>query len=287
VELFGIPGSTILWRGLVSTDLLVRWLCENRPYEIEPGSVNAVHQENLRDLADAMAVDDLAAFLRRAVERMASVKVDRSEPRPVIGIAGDVYTRINDSANLGLWRLLEGMGCEVWPSPFLVDNIEFGLPEDFALSLRRRKYQDALVTGLLMMRKEWGSWPVRRRLSPMVTRPQEPGYSEVLQLATPYVGPNSQQLLLLNVAKMAHFAQHGADGVVNAMCLNCMFGTASAALLDKIRADHGGLPMVSLVYAGTENAALRTKIETFVHQVRAWRRARHARTEMAALSAAT
>ncbi len=274
LELFGIGGSSLLWRGLVAVELLLRWLCENRPYELVQGSVDEAHQANLRDLSASMAVDDMASFLERAVDRMASVRVDRSVPRPLVGVAGDIYTRINDSANLGLWRMLESMGCEVWPAPFLVDNMEFGLPQEFGSSLRRRRFGDALVAGLLMMRKEWNSWPVRRRLSPMVVRGAEPGYEDTLRLATPYVGAGSQQLLLLNVAKMVDFAQRGADGVINAMCLNCMYGTTSAALIDRIRADHGGIPMVSLVYAGTDNAALRTKIETFVHQVRAFRQSR-------------
>ena len=106
---------------------------------------------------------------------MASVRVDRSVPRPLVGIAGDIYTRINDSANLGLWRMLESMGCEVWPAPFLVDNMEFGLPQEFSSNMRRRRFGDALVAGLLFMRKEWNSWPVRRRLSPMVMRGDERG----------------------------------------------------------------------------------------------------------------
>jgi predicted CoA-substrate-specific enzyme activase len=283
LELFGVSASSMLWRGLLATELLVRWMCENRPYELVCGSVDRVHSENLHDLSDSMAADDMAGFLRRAVERMAAMKVDRSVLRPLVGIAGDIYTRINDSANLGLWRMLEAMGCEVWPAPFLVDNIEFGLPHEFSLSLQGRRFQEALVTGLLMMRKEWGSWPVRRRLSPLLTRPEEPGHNEILQFTAPYVGPGSQQLLLLNVAKMVHFARHGADGVINAMCLNCMFGTASAALIDRIRADHGNIPIVNLVYAGTENAALRTKIETFVHQVRAFRRARRSPAEASPL----
>ena len=36
LELFGIGGSSLLWRGLVAVELLLRWLCENRPYEATP-----------------------------------------------------------------------------------------------------------------------------------------------------------------------------------------------------------------------------------------------------------
>ena len=69
--------------------------------------------------------------------------------------------------------------------------------------------------------------------------------------------------------------RHGADGIVHAICLNCMLGTAAAALLGRLRKDYG-VPTVSLVYAAGETPALRTKLEAFVHQVREHHRDRKA-----------
>jgi predicted CoA-substrate-specific enzyme activase len=269
LDMFGIAGATQLWRGIVTTDLLIRWACQTRPYEREPGATDRVHRENLRDLSAALARDDLPRFCDRAEERMRSVGAERGEPRPLVGIAGDIYTRANDAANLGLWHRLEALGCEVWPAPLLIDNVDFGLPDEVSRSMRAGRYRDALVAAVLVMRKDWTAWPLRRRLGRLLDRPGEPGHGRTLDMATRYVGRRSQQFYLLNVAKMVDFAEGGADGIVHAMCLNCMMGTASVALIDRIRADHGGIPIANLVYAGTDNAALQTKIEAFVHQVKA------------------
>jgi hypothetical protein len=81
------------------------------------------------------------------------------------------------------------------------------------------------------------------------------------------VGRRSVEMLILDVGKIAHFASAGADGIIHAICLNCMLGTAAAALLGRIRRDYG-VPVVSLVYGAGETPALRTKLEAFVHQVR-------------------
>jgi predicted nucleotide-binding protein (sugar kinase/HSP70/actin superfamily) len=277
LTLFGMRGATQLWRGIVTTDLLVRWVCQTRPYEHVRGESDAVHRENLLDLSESLARDDLDSFCRRAEQRMRSVAAVRSSPRPLVGVAGDVYTRINGAANLGLWHRLEALGCEVWPGPLLIDNLDFGLPDEVWQKLRAGSYRDALVAGLLTIRKDWTAWPLRRRFGRLLERPDEPDHRRTLELATRYVGPRSQQLFLLNVAKIVDFARRGADGIVHAICLNCMLGTASAAFLDRIREDHDGIPIAHLVYAGSENAALETRLETFVHQVKTHHQARSGR----------
>jgi predicted nucleotide-binding protein (sugar kinase/HSP70/actin superfamily) len=267
VDLFGMRGATQLWRGFVAADLLIRWLCEHRPYELQAGAADAVHAANLRDLADSLAADDLAGFIDRTLARMSSVEVDRSVPRPLVGVSGDIYTRINPAANLQLFRSLETLGCEVWPAPFLVDATDFGLANSMVRGWRERAYHEALAVFALTLRKDLESWRVRRRLSTQVRRADEPSYREIMRLTGPYVSDRSVEALILDVGKMADFAHRGADGIVHAICLNCMLGTAAAALLGRLRHDYG-VPTVSLVYGSGETPALRTKLEAFVHQVR-------------------
>ena len=108
----------------------------------------------------------------------------------------------------------------------------------------------------------------------MVSTRNEPGYRELLRLTAPYVGPRSIEMLLLDVGKIADFARRGASGVVHAICLNCMAGTAAAALLGRIRRDYR-VPVVSLVYGASESPAQRTKLEAFVHQVHEHHRQMH------------
>lgn len=46
----GIRDLTLLWRGLVATDLLIKAACERRPHEVPKGLTDAIHQQNLRDI---------------------------------------------------------------------------------------------------------------------------------------------------------------------------------------------------------------------------------------------
>ncbi|HEY3354352.1 MAG TPA: acyl-CoA dehydratase activase, partial [Polyangia bacterium] len=264
LQLLGLRGVSHMWRGLVAVDYMTRWLCETRPYELTPGRADEVHRENLRDLADSLAKGESLGWLDRAAQRMRGVAIDRSHPRPLIGVAGDIYTRINPVANQDLFRTLEAMGCEVWPCSLFVDTTDFGFSNAVVRGMREHNYPEAAVTYALGKRKDYETWRIRRKLGKLIRGPWEPSYRETMRMATPYVGPRSMEMLLLNVGKMVQFAEAGADGVLHAICLNCMVGTATAGLLERIRHDHG-VPVVNLVYATSETPAPRTRREAFVH----------------------
>jgi predicted nucleotide-binding protein (sugar kinase/HSP70/actin superfamily) len=88
-----------------------------------------------------------------------------------------------------------------------------------------------------------------------------------MEMAAPYLGQQQNEVLLLNVAKMVDFARRGADGILNALCFNCMLGTVSAAITGRLRNDHQGIPIANLVYSSVEDSQ-RAVLEAFVHQVK-------------------
>jgi len=222
-DMFGLDIGARLWRGLVAVDLLIRMVCETRPYELERGCTDEVHHQNLRDIETAIATDELSAALTMATSRLRLIAVDRSVSRPVIGVAGDIFTRINPAGNQDLFAWLEDRGCEVWPAPFIVDVTDFSIRRDWA----KGTLGEAAILGALMLRKNVESWRVKRVFRGQVRRGDEPGYQEILDMTSPYLGEQQNQVLVLNVAKMVDFARHGADGILNAVCFNCMLGTVS------------------------------------------------------------
>ena len=54
--------------------------------------------------------------------------------------------------------------------------------------------------------------------------------------------------------RMVDFARRGADGILNALCFNCMLGTVSSAVTGRIRSDHDGIPIANLVYSAVQGA---------------------------------
>ena len=75
---------------------------------------------------------------------------------------------------------------------------------------------------------------------------------------------------------MVDCARRGAHGIINAISFHCMLGTVSAALTERIRADHGQVPLMTLLFSGKDSPELDTKLEAFAHQVRTFAAAREA-----------
>ncbi len=273
-EMLGLQGGIRLWRGLTAMDMLVKASCELRPYEIEKGSVDAVHQANCTELANAVADGDIVEAARECIERLSATDIDRDarqkQERPVVGVAGDIYTRANRFANQELFATLEDLGCEVWPSPFIVDVFDFGLKMGFAKSLYRRNVYDLVEKGSLIALKELSEQSIRKLFRERFRHAEEPGYKEVVEIAAPYVGERGSEVLMLNIAKMVDFATKGADGIINAMCFNCMVGSVSAAITSKLRQDHNNIPVTNLVFGGTEGTSQTLRLEAFVHQVKSY-----------------
>ena len=256
------------YKGTLSIDLLVKASCQIRPYETEKGATDKIHRENLLEMERAIQDGDIVDTLNKALERLNKVKREISGKRPIVGIAGDIYTRINPYANNDLFRYLEERGLEVWPSPFEIDIIDFGLFKSFEENLSRLNLPGILESGGILLKRALEVWKIKRVVFGKIERYREPGYREVLKLASPYVWNERNDILLLNIAKIIDFARNGADGVINAICFNCMIGNASAAVIEKIKRDYRGLPIITLVYSGGEHPALKTTLDAFIEQVK-------------------
>ena len=131
-----------------------------------------------------------------------------------------------------------------------------------------RKYGASSIMAILYLRKELEKAKVRRRLRKAVPFAKDPAYGDVVKYTAPYVGIEGNRFLFLNMAKIVDFARRGADGVINAVCFNCMVGAASAVLAAGVRSDYANIPIPTFVYTGSELVSERTRLEAFVYQVR-------------------
>jgi predicted nucleotide-binding protein (sugar kinase/HSP70/actin superfamily) len=216
----------------------------------------------------AMVSGDLMQAVDRSLRALATISVDKSRPRPLVGIAGDLYTKVNEVANNNLFKWLESQGLEVWPSPSQIDLLDCSITSDFIDKLTRLELTGALGAGAVVFKSLISSWRVRRAVGNRVQRFLEPGYLQTLRLARPYMSNKKYELLLVNIAKIVDFIDRGAHGVINAICFNCMVGNASTAIIEKIREDHRTKPIITAVYAGGENPGRQIQLEAFVSQVK-------------------
>ena len=85
-----------------------------RPYEVEPGAADRALEQSKKIIADAFENrTSLPLALYKVRRVMSKVKVDRTKPKPRVGIIGEFWAMTTEGdGNYGLQRFLEAEGAE-------------------------------------------------------------------------------------------------------------------------------------------------------------------------------
>jgi predicted CoA-substrate-specific enzyme activase len=267
-KLVGFDGLKSLWQGLVAIDQLNKTACRLRPYELNRGETARVFKNGLKLIEEGLASGQLETNLEKIRSDFKAIET-REEDRPVIGIAGDIYTRQNYFANNYLFERLEELGCEIWPSPFIIEEVNFTFDRGFYETLSQGKLVKSLAYAGLNLIKERKRRQVQRKLEVIDLEIKEPDFKELVKFTTTYLNYDNNQSLFLNVARLVDFARQGADGLINVICFNCMLGLTSAAISGRIKNDFENLPVPTLIYGENESSSASSRLEAFVEQVQA------------------
>ena len=269
------------WRALVAADILRKGLLQTRPYERVAGSADSAFSESVADLCQvienscvdpACQLRGLVACMRRGRDRFRSVPANYDRQRPLIGVVGEIFCRLNNFSNADLVRNLELQGGEGW----LTDIAEW---IGYCNSEVARKLRLVGRTVSLDMLKNTLRSHIQHSDERALLQPfardfvgyEEPHISEVLELARPYL-PNSgaEGEMVVSVGKAAYLARHGADGIVDISPFTCMNGIVSEAIYPKLSKDYGGIPIRNFYFDGTQ-ADLQRDLGIYLELARSYR----------------
>ena len=117
----GIMGSRftrLAWQGIVAVDLLMKKLLETRPYEKKREQTDQVYQASLTRVCEAILNgNDLEKVLQESIEGFNRIPVVGLGSKPVIGIVGEIFVRLNQFSNEDVIRKIEQFGGEAWIAP--------------------------------------------------------------------------------------------------------------------------------------------------------------------------
>jgi len=265
----GADFKILAWKGIVITDMMQKLARHIRPYEVEKGRTDDLYKRLLAELCERVErrqrLDSFAEYVRREFEK---IPVDRSRPKPKIGIVGEIYVRCNSFANNFVGRRIEELGGEV-SFPALeewVNYISWVRIQDFI--------QDKDIKGLL---KEYLSALVQRQQARGIQRRfrgmidcflHESPASKVLELGERYLPPAIRGEAVLSLGRAVEYAHHGFDGVVNLVPFQCMPGTVVNALLNLFQKDYPHIPILKLAFDGLSQGTEETRLEAFMYQAR-------------------
>jgi predicted nucleotide-binding protein (sugar kinase/HSP70/actin superfamily) len=266
-DVWGFKKLKLLMEGLAVVDSLVSLRYRYRPYFKEVEELFNITLEQIEtDLINLKSpFIEFEKFITK-LTRLVSGKAYRR--RPVIGFTGDLYTRLVDSSNFHLLDKLEEMGCEIAHSPYMMAGIDYSGYDD-ALNWAKRGQTFPMmweVLGTMAINS------VKARLKQIVDGRfakvcLEPEYDEMRELASVYVGANSNYLVSTLVGKYVDFARKGTDGVISVAGLIWLVGVTAGATMKSIRENYNNIPMLSLSYGGDEGVIHQLRLETFVNQV--------------------
>ncbi len=254
--------------GLLAIDRLHKWKVETEGYEVHPGEAARVHAQNLRAIEDGLAHGRFFRALRECVERFQAIRLrPDAGTRPKVGVAGDIYTRVNPHANDRLYDRLREAGFEVWTSCMLIDVSWLGTEQwSEELARRDRPFASLATRGLWSLTRAVRRL-VDRQFPDSIRTPQEGHFPEVREGAARYCSYWIDRLLSLNLHRFHELHRAGAAGVLNVMCHHCMLGTVTQALIPAIRRDLPGVEMATLTYEGLQSTHTENRLQAFLAQV--------------------
>jgi predicted nucleotide-binding protein (sugar kinase/HSP70/actin superfamily) len=208
----------------------------------------------------------VVAALRRAADQFGALPVDRRQRRPIIGLVGEIYIRLNAFGNGDIIRKIEGAGGEVMLAS-LMEWLYFTTGWGYREYLRPFwGYRDFVTSLLTDAYQRYEERRLARPVAHLLTFPEESPIATLLGHLRPYYSPALNSEAILSMGKAIDFAHHGLSGIVNIMPFSCMPGLITAGMAPRLRADLDGIPWLDIACDAQHATNIQTRLEAFLYQ---------------------
>ncbi|MBM3321357.1 MAG: hypothetical protein FJY73_11845 [Candidatus Eisenbacteria bacterium] len=271
-----------IWRGLIAADALRKMLLRCRPYEARKGDMDAVYEESVARLCGVLEKPGLSAgkrleaitsALAESRARFRAVPARYEKGKPLVGIVGEIFCRLNRFSNEDLARKVEEQGGEAWLS-------DIGEWVWYTNSEKKLRIRDEGRKGTARLAKAKIKETIQRADEHAIYKPFEEDFigieepediEEILDHAAPYL-PRRGALgeMVLSVGKSVYLHRKGADGIIDISPFSCMNGIVCEAVYPEVSKDHDAMPIRNFYFDGTQ-VDLEQQIGIFLELARSYR----------------
>ncbi|MBT3279093.1 MAG: hypothetical protein HN909_01750 [Phycisphaerales bacterium] len=272
----------MLWRGIVSGDILRKMLLKTRPYETEPGRADKAFEESLHRMEAALEAESRSPKqqLRAMVDTLEgcrdlfrAVPANYQKGKPLIGVVGEIFCRLNAFSNHDACRTIEAAGGECW----LSDITEWVWYTNWGAerNLRRRGKRFSLRMFGTKLKHALQRRDEHALLAPFAD--DFAGYEEPHDIAREILEPAETYLpargcigeMVLSAGKAAYLHTKGADGIIDISPFGCMNGIITEAIYPDLSADHANMPIRNF-YFDASSSTLERDLEIFMELARTY-----------------
>lgn len=288
----GLDFALLAWNSLFVHDLLYRLLLHGRPYEKEKGKAEEIYEKYCYNIISVMrpclrqirregvakfrGSEYFADILKRACEEFEEI-CDRQIKKPVIGLTGEFYMKINPRSNRYIEEYIEKKGFEVWKSPL---TEYFAYSNFITLDLLEKKLAEMPKTERLFSLKDKGEKTLRsmvqRKLDLLeryyreVTDPYLEGFTDcdtesLVSMGGEMLDPSVCGEAICCLGKAGDFLNKNVMGIINIAPFGCMPGNIAQMFSAPFRRDYENIPFLCLTYDGRENNY--DRIDTFLDSI--------------------
>jgi predicted CoA-substrate-specific enzyme activase len=234
-----------VWKAICLGDAFFKLRCRTMPYHRDPAEAETLFADTIDEMClKILAGHDYQGIISRLVRRLRA-NVDFRQPgKPLVGIVGEIFVRLNYFSNQHVVEAVEAYGGEAWLSP-MAEWVHY------VWELIARK------SGIL---KKPGSYlkkhflhavekDVMAMFSPILEDRHEPPIGEVLKKGKSFIPLGFEGESILTIGRAKLFAEQGASLIVNCSPFSCMPGRITSYLFQNYR-DFFRVPVVNLVFDG-------------------------------------
>jgi predicted nucleotide-binding protein (sugar kinase/HSP70/actin superfamily) len=260
-----------IWEGLTVFDVLQQVFVELRPRTDDKNQIEQAYLTCRDLLFRSLSAGNAVEGLENALHELSPFSAEHSPERPIIGVTGDYYTRVVSFANNHVYEAIEGLGGTVWTPPTFSDGLKaFLLQEIMGGSLPAESAELAekcsLYASVALSEMRIKGLPSANRAARCAGI--DPFGRKMRKTVSAHMDTRFPPGITAPFATALSYADHGADGILNLITLNCSYGTVVTAALARAMKKRKGIPLLTLIYDGLKKTNERTRLEAFMEQVR-------------------
>jgi predicted nucleotide-binding protein (sugar kinase/HSP70/actin superfamily) len=252
-------------------DRILQKLHESRPYEVKPGTSDFAYTVARNHICHGIERGEPIKGIEYALSVFEDLALDRTVPKKFVTVTGDYYTRINHFANNDLFRHVERLDGVIFTPPTLVDTIPIYLAREIEKYRKRSAYWKLIQFLLLNLELQYQEQKVRNIFEHDILNNFEMKPKEVLEKTSKYLNKEISTGIISPVGSVIETLEHGAQGIINVITLNCSFGNVVTSVLQRVRRDYNDVPLLTLVCEEQQGGNQFTRLEAFMHQIPAQR----------------
>lgn len=239
-----------VWRAICLGDLLFKLRCRTMPYHPDPQHAAKLFEQALEEICHQLLMGhEWKETVRSLINELQS-SLDPSQPRkPLVGIVGEIFVRMNTFSNQHIIEAIEAEGGEAWLSP-----MSEWLYYVWEAVSRKSTLAKSVTTSVKMRVMHMIEQKIHTHFSPLLDDRREPPLGQVIDQGLKFIPFELEGEAILTIGRAKLFAEQGAALVVNCSPFGCMPGRITSYLFQK-HPEYFEVPVVNLFFDGIGDVA--------------------------------